>query len=178
VLVALLVLLVIGAGAAFALNQDDSTPEAKPTTPSTEKPADTSTSTSTTTTARPATTTTAAPVTTVPPATAPEGDETIPGSPKAVARAYFGALSRGDFDAAYAMGSPDFQSKTDKTVYVNFWSAHRPTIVGPLRVSGNGDFRTVSFRLDTGGHQENYNLELVQIGGRWLINGPTPKSNN
>jgi hypothetical protein len=106
---------------------------------------------------------------------APPADEPPPapaGGLAATSTAYLGRLDAGDFDGAWAMASPRFQSTQDRQQWERFWSSYDVEIVGELRV--DEDAGTVVVPLTFDGQREDYRMTMVPgDGGTWLIDGPT-----
>jgi eukaryotic-like serine/threonine-protein kinase len=165
----LLALLLIGAGVAYALNNDDDdgTPGSTGSTPAT-------TAAPTVTTAPPATT---VPATTAPPATTTDPPATtVPvaasGELSSAAVTYVETLDAGDFESAWALTSTAFQGAQDRESWENYWSIWDTIeVVGEPEVDeGSG---TVVLTLSYDGSEEPYRLTFAQgDDGRWLVDGP------
>jgi len=141
---------------------DTTTTTAAPTTEATEAP-----TTEAPTTAAP--TTTEAPVATVgEEEPEPEEPEEAAGDPGEVAVTYLRTLDADDLEEAWAMTSSRFQAQQDREQWEGFWRGHDVEIVGDPRVDGG----TVVVPITYDGQREDYRLDLVRQGGRWLIDGP------
>lgn len=118
----------------------------------------------------PRSTTTAprATTTTVVPAPAPAAA----GSPDRAALAYFEAIGRRDFDAAYAMFTPAFRAAQSLASFEEYWGGFGSVrIVGPPTVDGG----TVVVPLDLDGSSSTFSLQLTQdAAGTWMVDGPRP----
>lgn len=150
-----------GDGTATDLETDTTEPPADtaPEETQTTEPATTEAPTTTE-----ATTTTEAPTTTE----ADDSPAATSGDAGDTALDYLRTLARGDFDAAWAMTTPRFQQNQSRSSWEGFWGGHDVDIVGDPRVDGG----TVVVPLSFDGQREDYRLDLVERGGRWLIDGP------
>jgi len=90
------------------------------------------------------------------------------GGPGEAAVTYVRTLDRDDLDGAWAMTTSRFQAQQDRRQWERFWRDHDVEIVGDPRVDGG----TVIVPLTYDGQREDYRLDLVQQGGRWLVDGP------
>lgn len=90
------------------------------------------------------------------------------GDPGETALAYLAALEADELDRAWGMTTPRFQSRQDRRSWEAFWGGHAIDVVGEPRVDGG----TVVVPLTYDGRPEDYRLDLVRRGGRWLIDGP------
>lgn len=118
-------------------------------------------------------TTPGAPTTTAPPPTT-AAEPATSADPAGTAVSYIEAIQRGDFEAAYAMTSPEFQEAQPFDGYVEFWSGFDEiTFDGEPEVNGRGDKVTLRLVLDD--HREDYRIDLVEgDDGTLLVDGPRP----
>ena len=130
------------------------------------------TATDATTTTTDAPTTTEAPTTTAAPTTTTSGDSGGQGadSPAGLAVTYFEALDREDLDEAWAMTTPRFQARQDRDQWERFWTGHDVEVVDDPRVDEDAGVVVVPITYD--GQREDYRLDVVRQGGRWLVDGP------
>lgn len=168
----LLALLLLGAGAAYALTKDDggdaqgtggSAPAAATAPAATSAPAV-------------PTTVTTVPATTRPPATTEAPGTTTPvaasGELSSAAMSYVETLDAGDFESAWALTSPAFQGAQDRDSWEGYWGSFDSIdVVGEPQVDEGSGRVVLSLSYD--GNEEPYALTFVQgPDGRWLVDGP------
>jgi len=181
--VGLLVLGALAAGAALLLTDDSAETDAPPTGPSTTPAVATTTPAVATTTPAVATTTpavattvppapTTTPPTTTPPVTPPEPSEEVLAT---AAVTYIETLAAEDFDAAWALTSPEFQAAQDRGSWADFWSSFDTIeLDGDPRVKARDTRVDLPLRLD--GRNERYRVTLVPgPDGTWLVDGPVER---
>ena len=125
--------------------------------------------------------------TTAPPAAAPDADESEappdqadqadradqadPGTIDDAALVYIRTLDRGELGDAWALATPRFQNAQDRDQWERFWGGFDDIdVVGDLRVDEASGTVVIPLSLD--GQREDYRLDLVSQGGRWLVDGP------
>ena len=174
--VALVVVVLFVGLLALALTRDDDPDDSavdasdEPATETTDPEAAT---TDPTTTEAPSTTTTEAPTTTEA-ARGNEGggeDEPSSGDISGAAVRYIRTLDRGELEEAWALTSSRFQANQDRDQWEGFWGSYEDiTIVGDPRADAESGTVVVPLSLD--GQREDYTVELVRQGRRWLVDGP------
>lgn len=92
------------------------------------------------------------------------------GDPGGTAVEYLRTLDRDELDEAWAMTSKRFQSSQDRRSWERFWGGRDVRIVGDPRVERGGAIVIVPLTYE--GSREDYRLEMVRRGDRWLIDGP------
>ncbi|MGQ0617406.1 MAG: protein kinase domain-containing protein [Acidimicrobiia bacterium] len=117
---------------------------------------------------QPGSTTTEPPATTTTVATAPPAA----GGQDRAALAYFEAIGRRDFDAAYAMFTPGFRAAQSLESFEAYWGGFESVrIVGPPAADGG----TVVVPLDLDGRSSTFSLQLTRdSSGAWMVDGPRP----
>ena len=85
---------------------------------------------------------------------------------------YVDLLDAGEFDAAWARTSPEFQAEQDRDSWEGFWGGFDSiTVVDEPRVNGNSG--SVVVPIDFDGRTEDYRLSFVPgPDGTWLVDGP------
>jgi hypothetical protein len=173
--VALVVVVLFVGLLALALTRDDDPDDSavdasdEPATETTDTAAAT---TDPTTTEAPSTTTTEAATTTEPAQGDRDGgDESSSGDISDAAVRYIRTLDRGELEEAWALTSARFQANQDRDQWEGFWGSYDDiSIVGDPRA--DADSGTVVVPLSLDGQREDYAVELVRQGGRWLVDGP------